>query len=40
MTAGKIDGQIVDAFTAGGLVKLYDALSEKNHAKFKRTTIS
>ena len=35
-TAGKIDGQIVDAFTAGGLVKLYDGLSEKNHAKFER----
>jgi len=35
-TAGKIDGQIVDAFTAGGLVKLYDGLSEKNHQKFER----
>ena len=35
-TAGKIDGQIVDAFTAGGLVKLYDKLDEKNHPKFER----
>ena len=35
-TAGKIDGQIVDAFTAGGLVKLYDKLGEKNHSKFER----
>ena len=35
-TAGKIDGQIVDAFTAGGLVKLYDQLDKKNHPKFER----
>ena len=35
-TAGKIDGQIVDAYTAGGLVKLYDKLSEKNRPKFER----
>ena len=35
-TAGKIDGQTVDAFTAGGLVKLYDSLSEKNRPKFER----
>ena len=33
-TAGKVDGQIVDAYTAGGLVKLYDKLSEKNRPKF------
>ena len=35
-TAGKIDGKIVDAFTAAGLVKLYDKLDEKNHPKFER----
>ena len=35
-TAGKIGGQIVDAYTAGGLVKLYDKLSEKNRPKFER----
>jgi predicted RNA-binding protein YlqC (UPF0109 family) len=38
-TAGKIGGQTVDAFTAGGLVKLYDKLSEKNRPKFEKLSL-
>jgi len=32
--AGKIDGYLVDAFTASMLVTVYDALSPANRAKF------
>ena len=35
-TAGKVDRQTVDLFTASGLVKLYDALAEKNRPKFEK----
>jgi hypothetical protein len=30
----KIEGYLVDGFTASGLVQVYDALSEENRAKF------
>jgi hypothetical protein len=35
-TAGKVDRQTVDLYTASGLVKLYDALAEKNQPKFEK----
>ena len=35
-TAGKVDRQTVDLFTASGLVKLYDALAEKNRPQFEK----
>ena len=33
-TAAKIDGWLVDLFTASAIVKIYDALSEANRRKF------
>ena len=35
-TAGKVDRQTVDLFTASGLVKVYDALAEKNRPAFEK----
>ena len=35
-TAGKVDRQTVDLYTASGLVKVYDALAEKNRPKFEK----
>lgn len=32
--AAKTEGLMVDAFTAGMLVQIYDALNEENQAKF------
>lgn len=34
--AATIDGLLVDAFTAGMLVTVYDALSPENQAKFDK----
>ena len=38
-TAGKVDRQTVDLFTASGLVKVYDALAEKNRPAFEKLTL-
>ena len=35
-TAGKVDRQTVDLYTASGLVKVYDALAEKNRPAFEK----
>jgi hypothetical protein len=36
----KIDGLMVDLFTASAIVKVYDALNEANRAKFERLSIA
>ena len=35
-TAGKVDRQIIDLYTASALVKLYDGAQEKYHPKFEK----
>jgi hypothetical protein len=36
---GKIDGQMVDGFTASGIVQVYDALNEQNKNKYCQFTV-
>ena len=38
-TAGKVDRQIIDLYTASALVKLYDGAQEKYHPKFEKMPI-
>lgn len=33
-SAGKLEGALLDTFTASALVRLYEALSPKNQARF------
>ncbi len=35
----KIDGMMVDGFTASGIVQVYDALSDANKAKYSALTV-
>jgi hypothetical protein len=38
-TAGKVDGQMVDLFSASAILSIYDALSEENQAKYRAMPI-
>jgi hypothetical protein len=38
-SAKRVDGYIVDAFTAGMLCKVYDALSKENKEKFGKVSL-
>jgi hypothetical protein len=37
---GKINGQMVDSFSASAIVKIYDAISDANKAKFLNLSIA
>ena len=37
---GKINGQMVDSFSASAIINVYDAISDANKAKFLRLSIA